>query len=184
MAGASALWIQPMTRIAGGKLRAGPPTTPANPEFRTSGQAGPNNLIELSPPTLLEQYEVYGGSIAWGIQYADAGNDGKTTSARLTLLLNDRPVWSSVDDEAQAGAVASGTFSLDLLNPIPLGARDRLGIALAFPLLVEVGINAGTITAMLGAQSLGGVRLADNNWPAVESTIQYRVLDLPGARRV
>jgi hypothetical protein len=141
-----------------------------------AGVATCRNLASMSPPTLLEEFEIYSYSIGWGL--ATPGEIPAGLDLELQLLINDRTAW--VDDEpvpasAVTPSVANGTFRSDLVNPIRVGARDRLTLRIGLP---QPALTS--VTVVLGAQ----MNPAGNGISPYESTVSYNVIDLPASRRL
>lgn len=176
MSGSSSVWVQPCTLgAAGQRLRAGYPDGTQT----STGLAPPNDVFSLSRPSLLELYEVYAVSIAWGLQF-DAAHDGAEVIATLRLLVSDQLVWSSSDRETTVGSVVEGQWTADLVNPLRVGARERLGLDVLLS-----GDVAGPGLLMVAAQPLGTVPSNLRvNWAPVESTISYAVVDVSASRRL
>lgn len=177
MSGNAQIWVQPCTLLAGGKLTPGYPDS----SLAATNLPGPNNMVSASPPTLLEVYEVYAISIAWGLQFADNTQSGVQINAQLRLLLDDRLAYSSVDSETVVNNVAVGQWVADLVNPIRVEARDRLALQLFLTGVMPTPASS----AMIGAQPQGGSPLTGRaNWLGIESTISYAVLDMPASRKL
>lgn len=188
----SELFIQPSVLHVPGGLLAGQwgrgvpvPGAPAsvNPIPAVGGIATCSNLLQDSPPTLLEQYELYSYAIGWAIFIQPQAADVLT--AELALLVNDRVVYTASEAPTavnepggSTGAYASGAWVSDLVNPIQLGARDRLSLragaqasAAVTYLDMYVGVQLGPVSSSLGAIPF-------------ESTLSYRTLAVPASRRL
>lgn len=147
------------------------------------GQAGCDNLIADSPPTLLESYEIYSFSIGVVVVVdTEAPAAGTAITIELALLVNDRLAYTAtqvVPARLATETYANAMFVSDLTNPIRLGARDRLGLRLGAavddsPSINNIVVAAGTTFDPSGFGSYAGF----------ESTISYDVLDMPASRRL
>lgn len=156
------------------------------------GIADCHNLVSNSPPTLLEAFELYSYSIGWKVHIVQQAGDYvapfPNLSAELGILVNDELRYVSTEtvptgeEFTGAGtAAASGSWSADLVNPILVGARDRLTLRIG----VSADQTAGAFYVLVGAQShfvsAGG---AGNVMDPFESTISYNQIDLPARRRL
>lgn len=142
------------------------------------------SLFRLSPPTLLEMFEIVSYSIAFtasltsGTTFATA----PAISGQLTFLVNDDirqivdigPLTSVLRSDSVV-AWANGAFVGDLVNPIRMGARERLNLQLG---LMSDQAAAG-YAAYIGAQI--NPSQVVQGYP---SSISYNVIELPGARRL
>jgi hypothetical protein len=176
MSGSSSVWVQPCTLGSAGQgLKPGFPDGTQT----STGLASPKDVLSLSPPSLLELYEVYAVSIAWGLQF-NAPNDGAQVIATLRLLISGQLAWSSSDRETTVGSVVNGEWIADLVNPLRVGARERLSL----DVLLSGNVAAPGLL-MIAAQPLGTAPSnLRANWTPVESTISYNVVDLPASRRL
>lgn len=150
------------------------------------GVADCSNLVAASPPTLLEQYDVSSYSIAWSAIVANSAAlaSAPVVTAELALLVNDavrhtnRMSATGVDTGgASETFIAGDVFTADLVNPVTVGARERLTLRIG--LLSSLSANAG-------AQVVVGVQL-DPITPgpiSYPSTVSYYVIDVPASRRL
>lgn len=192
MSGQGQLYLQPSELYNPADLPAGQwargiptPGIPSKGVPAVDGVADCKNLVAASPPTLLCEFEIYSYSIEFSFQLANSGAWGSapTLIGELALLINDRVAYSTTEHlqtlitSVNTLAVANGSFTSDLVNPIRLGARERLGL--------RIGINP-LEDAPLGFDILVGAQLASTITTVVggESTISYNVIDLPGSRRL
>jgi hypothetical protein len=183
MGGSTQLWVPPSSftipeksqgKLTQGSLAAGYPD--GTQVVTGNSVAGPNNLVSPSPPTLLEEFEVYSLSIIWDVVGITAG---VRVLANLELLVNDRRAFGIAGEQVEAYA----SWQADLVNPIRLGARDRLGLRVGVEL--STAVEQGVCYFMLGATySTVGVGLHAESWTLAESTISYNVLDVPGSARL
>lgn len=153
-----------------------------------AGQADCRNLAANSPPTLLEHYEIYSYTIGFGGQIVTNAPRTPNVTAELALLVNDRVRYITQQTvEAQGPATNinvltawnfAGAWVADLQNPIILGARDRLSLRVGVQGDTGLRSGSGTNGIVVGAQ------VSPNFSTPIpfESTISYRVVDLPGAR--
>lgn len=151
--------------------------------------AQPNNLASQSPPTLLEAFDVYAVAISYGWYSITSGLAGAELIVELDLLINDQLAYSTTDTQivvapGSGGGIANGRWTADLVNPVRVNARERLGIAAGFSI---GGTVSPTGWMMIGAQTTG----ADfthpthpDNWAVRNSVISYAVIDVPAARRL
>lgn len=150
------------------------------------GVATCRNLIANSPPTLLELYEIYSLTIGWAVLVGDASGFASVPnlSVEMALLVNDQVrytnVVQAVNVASSSGTTAqyatSGAWVADIVNPIRVGARERLGLRVG----VLSDIGGENIWVRVGTQM-------DPTFGAVvpyDSEISYRVIDLPGSRRL
>jgi hypothetical protein len=158
-------------------ILAVPPIPPVN------GIATCRNLLSDSPPTLLEAYDIYSYSIAAGVGFINGGGFASDPSITLeiALLVNDRVRYIATQTQpgflavANTNALAAALFASDLVNPIRLGARDRLSLRL--------GANC-TLASSPGS-AIVGAQYDQNGLPAaVESTLSYDTIQLPAGRRL
>lgn len=150
------------------------------------GTADCRNLFAMSPPTLLEAYEVASYAIGWGIYIAAGSAFARPPvfTAEMAFLVNGEVRFvaqnqvDSVLNTAGLEATGSGTWIGDLVNPIIVGARDRLALRMGF-----VSDLAGPANSfgVVGAQLVPGAVATTTPAP---STISYRTLSVPGARRL
>lgn len=160
--------------------------TPASPAI--PGLADCNNLLANSPPTILEAYEIFSYSIGWGAYIAQgaAYTVPPVFVAELALLVNGRVRYvtsqqvESVLSTAALEATASGSWIGDLVNPIRVGARDRLSLRMGV-LTDQSGL--ANFVGIVGAQ-LQNTPTGTPTLTGFESTISYRTIDLPGSRRI
>lgn len=147
------------------------------------------NLLAASPPTLLEAYQLVSLAIGWSILNNETAGAAVTPNltAELALLVNDRPRFittaQAVGEQTNTGAAqysGSGSWVLDLINPITLGARDRLGLRVGAQ--SDQGFQAGS-QIIVGVQ-LQNIGAGDFAGAPFESTITYNVTDVPAARRL
>jgi hypothetical protein len=147
------------------------------------------DLLAASPPTLLEEYEIYSYSIGWGIFLEWVGADIPTPVAdiELALLVNDRVQYVTstpvVLAEVASGAgidawVGSDSWVSDLVNPIRLGGRERLGLRLG----IKASEQLAQRVAVVGTQIAfsGGFPIP----VPFESTISYNTIQVPASRRL
>jgi len=189
---ANRLAVQPATFIvasvaAGEWYRAIPLVGAFAPAI--AGVADANNLLSNSPPTLLEEYQLYSYSIGWGILLTEAAGDFATipnVTAELAFLVNgqvayvtsDGPVPTTTD--AGPNAWAGGSWVSDLVNPIILEARDRLSLRMGFfSDTAASGESQGLIGCEVGP--IGGFTFGPVPF---DSTISYNTIRLPGRRRL
>jgi hypothetical protein len=150
------------------------------------GLATCRDLASLSPPTVLEAYEIYAMTIGWSVYFSGSAAGDATLSFLVSLLVNDRPAYTKTDIVAAHSVgvgsdyAISGTLADDLVNPVRIGARDRLGLEVGFRSSISGSaftpqrLFVGVQQILQGASSFALV--------PVESTISYRVIDLPGNR--
>jgi hypothetical protein len=195
MSGSGQLWIQPsglrdFVPLAAGTFYRQIPTPGVPTQIpAVQGIADCKNLIAQSPPTLLEEFELYSYSIGFAVLAYGPDSDAFTTppnlTAELALLVNDRVAY--ITSQTAAGVAINadpansiyeliGSWTSDLVNPIKLGARDRLSL--------RVGIMADQANSELSG--VIGVQLdpATQDTIPFESTISYNVIDLPASRRL
>lgn len=137
-------------------------------------------LESMTPPTLRRAYSIYAVNIAWSA-LIDATYTGSIIG-ELALLVNGELAWVGTDAEPTnnvlTDAIASGVISADLVNPIILNPRERLSL--------RVGMSTSTPIAsiILGTMVVGAQYAQDGTGDivAVQSTISYQILDLPGNR--
>jgi hypothetical protein len=150
------------------------------------GVASCRNLIAASPPTLLEEYEIYNLVIGYtAVILLSAAAPDIVVEVEATLLINDRPAYTnSTPPQDVSGAdgvepFASGAWTADLVNPISVGARDRLGLRVGVMASAD-NIGANVIVGMQTAYVFptGAVALP------YESTISYRTVNVPAAHRL
>lgn len=151
------------------------------------GQATCQNLIAGCPPPLRQVYEIYGVTIGWGITlYQSAGiTTPPTVIAELALMVNNDDVYVNTDQQTAYTNYSNEYYSVsdvwnaDLVNPIRVGARDRL--------VLRAGIYASAATQdayiIVGAQysSPASAPTVAVSYP---STISYNVVELPARRRL
>lgn len=148
------------------------------------GVATCQDLMSGSPPTLLEQYDVYSYSIGWGIFLEGVAGNANVTG-ELALLVNDRTAYVApqsivaMELGATGNAIGTGAFISDLVNPIKLGARDRLTARMG---VISDTAASSNVYVVLGMQltAPGGTLTIT----PFESTISYYVLDVPASRRL
>lgn len=193
MGGFAELWV-PYSNISFGVFVTGQwqRGIPSRDLIDAGGSSGPNdcfNLLAASPPTLLEAYEIVSFSIAWGALLMDGVPNFAPPlpiiAVEMALLVNDRVRYSSQSQGNQtiqltnpsSNCGVNGTFDGDLVNPIRVGARDRLSL--------RMGVSPNPAPAE-GIQICVGCQLNQNLSPAAitESTISYNVIDLPASRRL
>jgi hypothetical protein len=175
-----------LATVGGQWYRAIPTRTDMNGIPQCTGLADLKNIAALSPPTLLEEYEIYSYAIGWGLTLDNSvgGSPGPgptQVTVELALLVNDRVV--QVDQQQVPttpyeadGSIATGAWTTDLVNPVRLKARDRLSVQAGW----QANGPASSLSYMLvGAQI--GPNLA---YQGYESVIRYNVIDLPGSRRL
>lgn len=151
-----------------------------------NGNATCRNLFSSSPPTLLEVYEIYSYTISWGVAVfsGTAFPTAPEISTELAFLVNDSVRYmttqdvTTVRDATGLNAVGSGAWVSDLVNPIEVGARERLSLRLGLQCDLNVAANAMMV---VGAQLVTPSVPATSPFP---STISYRTLAQPGARRL
>lgn len=148
-----------------------------------SGVADFKNLLSMSPPTLLERYELYSYAIGFGVLLVSGGAFAATPtiSAELALLVNDRVAYTAIETmvttELAVGVnMATGAWSSDLVNPIRINARERLSLRVGFISDQPTTVH-GLIVAGAQLDNAGTAK-------AYESTISYNVIDLPASRRL
>lgn len=151
-----------------------------------TGIASCRSLFSTSPPTLLEEYELYSYSIGLGAYVQASAGPGFTGSPNIQLelefLVNDRAAYRNLLTAPAApitaglGAIFSGALTSDLVNPIRFGARNRLTLKLG--LACDQDISAWIVVA--------GAQIDNNGQPSIpyESSIFYNVLDVPASRRL
>lgn len=192
MIGEGELFIQPSeldftTGVATTAMQRGIPTPGVSAAIVTpaiapvGGLPTCNNLIAASPPTLLEQYEIYSYSIGWSAVIVNGGGfaSAPVVDVELALLVNDRVKHRATTQQETINRTApnayeapGGFFNVDLVNPIRVGSRDRLGLRMG----LGADLAFDSFYLVVGSQVAG-----TRSVPA-ESTILYRVYDLPGAR--
>jgi hypothetical protein len=185
MSGSDYLTIQP-SKLAAGALAAGQwargiPTPGTNAIAAVEGVPGCGNLVAASPPTLLCEYSVYSYSIGFGLN-VEGTAAVPNVDAELAILVNDRVAYITsltqlaiVATAPGAGYNATGAWVSDLVNPIRVGARERLGLRVG----IRSDQDATSSTLLIGVQ----VDQAGRD-VAYESTLSYNVIDLPGSRRL
>ena len=138
---------------------------------------------------LLERFEVYSYSIGWGVLLQSSAALAAVPQAmvELAFLVNDRPAYviqTTAPTVTPPGDnknwVANGSFVSDLVNPMDLGARDRLAIRVGASSLTTLDVG---ISIVIGTQFVGYGAGAPTLGP-FESTISYRVIDVPASRRL
>lgn len=200
MSGSGQLFIQPSTAYfsaagvgVGAWQRAVPVPGDPNAVFApflpaVGGVPDCRNLLSSSPPTLLEAYELYGLAIGFSVVFGSnpqGATDPATAVMELALLVNDRVAYTQTKsqvvppDPPVASPIVSDTWNADLVNPIVLGARDRLGLRVGLMLDQPDTTNETFYVGIQMAPAGGGVAFAP-----CESTISYRVLDVPASRRL
>lgn len=185
------LWPPNDTAVPASQWTRGIPS----PSFLApTGVADCHALERLAPPTLRTAYDIYALSIAWGLRAGNAGAWSGDMLAELALLINDQVVWSQSDSAPGAATdesgptpviVANNIINADLTNPLRLNPRERLSLRIGMAFSSVVTPNAGT--AITGAATVaqqtylpsGAAVVADE---AVQSTISYTIIDLPGSR--
>jgi hypothetical protein len=148
------------------------------------GAATCANLLADSPPTLLEQFEVYSLTVPAAAQLANfhAGLAAPINlSVQLILLINDRVAATFTATSAGSVNTAATTataalmFTADLTNPIRVGARDRLGIRLGL-----ISDTPGTS----GQADIGVTTTTSNTLMGAEAKLFHNIVDLPASRRI
>lgn len=197
MSGYGELFVQPSTLAIGvsqpGAMQRGIPTpgvsvaTLAIPAV--GGVPDCKNLLAAAPPTLLEAYELTSVAIGWSILNNETAGSAVTPNlvAELALLVNDRVRFittaQAIGEQTNTGVAqytGSGSWVLDLVNPIRLGARERLSLRIGAQ--SDQGFQASS-------QMIIGVQLQNEGAGAFagapfESTISYNVIELPASRRL
>jgi hypothetical protein len=145
------------------------------------GIATCRDLLYGSPPTLLEEYELYSYSIGYtvmlsnGVAYASTPN----VQGELALLVNDRVRYVSTSiatvSTGTTSALFQGVWVSDLIIPIRVGARDRLSLRAGF-----FSDQAATVDGKI----IVGIQQYSSGFQAYESSLSYRTYALPGARRL
>lgn len=170
-----------------GWVSLGGGATPAIPAV--GGIATCANVISDSPPTLLEEFQVVSYSLGWAIYVREAAAPASppTLTFEIALLVNDRVQYVASEQTtgiALAGVttdfVASDHLTSDLVNPVTVGARDRLGLRIG-----GLCNQATTIFGvMIGAQLTPSPTFDSSSETPFESTVSFNVIDLPGSRRL
>lgn len=192
MNGQSEFYVQPSTLVLPAGFAAnqwyrgvptpGVPITPGIPAV--AGIPDCKNLAASSPPTLLCEYQLYSYSIGWNVAFANSAAFAPNVMIELALLINDRVRYVLNEgvtfpaglDGAGGIARAFGTWVSDLVNPIKLGARDRLSL--------RVGVLSDSQADLLGVLLVAAQLDSAAHPIGYESTISYNVIDLPGSRRL
>lgn len=188
MSGSGQVWVQPSTLVIGaqnaGQWARGIPVPGAGGSIpAVGGIATCANLIADSPPTLLEEFQIYSYSVAWAFFLNGAGA-APNVDVEIALLVNDRVRYqndTTASPVVAAGGgnyLGNGTWSSDLNNPIRVGARDRLSLQVG--LLADQAYTSAHMYAAAQNDYTGSADLII----AQESTISFNVLDLPASRRL
>lgn len=151
------------------------PAIPAIPQIATC-----ENLVQDSPPTLLEEYGFYSYSIGVSA-ITGAGDTAPDITIELAILINGtiRYVTDTgpiTAQQATAPWIVSGSFVSDFVNDIVVGARDRLGLRLGFS--STEGLQEEDVV-IVGVQ----VETVANAVP-FPSTISYNTTKLPASHRL
>lgn len=189
MSGSGQLWVQPSVinfgALIAGQWRRGIPTpgVPANIPA-VQGISDCKNLLSMSPPTLLEEFQIVSYSLAYGAVLTNGGDFASpfpNITTEIALLVNDRLAYAEEITQGATGGAATvnwvtGSMAGDLVNPIRLGARDRLSIRL--------GIKSDTAASVGSNVQIGAQLDPVIGSIGVESTLSYNVIDLPASRRL
>lgn len=144
------------------------------------------------PPTLRTRYECYALSIAWGLRMGNAGGWVGNLLVELALLINGQLAWVGVDSGMGAQAnepapviIANGVINADLVNPVVINPRERLSLRIG--MAVDTPVTPNALTFITGAATVGQQTVlpsgsTDVSDTAVQSTISYQIIDLPGTR--
>jgi len=178
--GEAELFIQPSqfdvnAMTAGGFYRGIPtPGIGVNPGI--TGIATSQNLLQDSPPTLLERYEITQILIGYSVVMGNAGS-AQTVQTELALLVNDRVrLVQQQSNSLASGALSfTGQWAADLINPVWLEARDRLSLRVGF---------GSTLTQSVQSAFLIAAAIEAGNVVGFESSIHYRVVPKPPTRRL
>lgn len=147
------------------------------------GVPGCANLLAVNPPSLFESYEIYSIVIGWTAQliFPGALPPDVSVDAEAALLVNDSVVYANtVTQQAtfgSASALADGTWTADLVNPIVIGARDKLSLRTGVRPSQPVSGNS----IYVGLQALYASPVVIVPAP-FESSINYRVLNREESR--
>jgi len=146
------------------------------------------------PPTLRTAYECYALSIAWGLRMGNAGGWVGNLLVELALLVNDQLAWVGTDSGAGAQTnesgptpviIANGIINADLVNPVRINPRERLSLRIGMAVDAPVTPSPGTFITMaatVAEQDVLASGATTVSPVAVQSTISYQIIDLPGAR--
>jgi hypothetical protein len=186
MGGSGQLWVPPasfsFTTI---NRPVSAPLAPGYPDgtkiVTGTNLAQPNNLVASSPPTLLEEFEIDSLAIAWGVAGVLGTAAEVACLAKLYLLVNDRRA-TTLASEANDSLNPTGVWVADLVNPLRIGARDRLGLSVELK-ISTVHAQATMYFMIAGVPNGTGGALA-SEWTLAESTISYAVLDVPASARL
>jgi hypothetical protein len=164
--------------------------TPGAPTFsppvpRVDGIATCTDLISGSPPTLLEEYEIFSYSIGWAIYFVSAvGVAAPNLTAELALLVNGRVRYVTsqtllaISVISDTNFLASGSWISDLVNAITLNGRERLTLRLGL-MADQVATN---IYGFVGTQA--EIQAVSLEPAPFESTISYNTIQVAAGRRL
>lgn len=150
-----------------------------------AGIADCRNLLSDSPPTMLELYELYSYSIAFGVYVANSGvfATPPAVTVELALLVSDRVAYITQQELQTVSAFggiqgrASGAWVSDLVNPIRLGSRERLSL--------RIGLTSDSADDSGWGVTVGArYDVTTGNPIGDESTISYNTIMQPASRQL
>ena len=154
------------------------------------GIADCRDLLRSSPPTLLEDYEITNFSIGMACGVQDSGGgfaSAPEITLELALLVNDRvryvadsgPLQTPAGPGAPGSYLASYSFSADIVNPIVIGARERLTLRAGVNCNLAVNENSWVWVGIQASFAAGVFTPSE-----FESTISYNVRQLSPIRQL
>lgn len=149
------------------------------------GIASCADLFSSSPPTIMEAYEVYSYSIGTSVLVnSNPPAAGTLVTMEIALLVNDQVTYSAQQQQPlllqNSKSYVNYLFTSDLVNPVRVGARERLSLRIGGALPVAVGGSVNFLTFTAASQ----LDPTNGNEVGFESTISYNVVDIPGRRRL
>lgn len=151
-----------------------------------NGQPTCSDLAAASPPTILEEFQIYSYTIGIGILSIASGGsfaEPPNFTVGLGFQINGRLVYKVSQiippfSPAVGEAIASGQFISDLVNPIHLERSQRLSLQIT----LTQDQDATATTVFVGTQAeivSGGAAPVP-----MESSVSYNVIELPASRRL
>jgi hypothetical protein len=148
------------------------------------GQPRCAGLLDGSPPTLLERDDIYSHQIGFGL-IVEAGvlAAAPIVQCEMSLLVNGDVHYTLIEQVQTVVSLANpniylaaGSWTSDLVNPVSVGARERLQL--------RAGFNSNEPATTDIVMAVAGQIKGDGSAVGYPSTISYRVIDLPPTRRL